>query len=68
MTSETTYPLLIQLSEDERAALERVRAEGFPSASLAAMARKLIRDDLVRQGVLPLPRENRSRWAGGKRR
>jgi hypothetical protein len=60
------HPITVQLSADEHAALERARIECFPNASLAAMARKLIRDDLVRQGLMPLPRENRSRWAGRK--
>jgi hypothetical protein len=61
--AEITTPLLIQLGAEEWDALERVRAEGFPNASLAAIARKLIRDDLVRQGVLPLTTANRSRGA-----
>lgn len=55
--------MLDRLAPDERAALERVRSELFPSFSVEAVARKLLRDALVGMGVLRLPAANRSRGA-----
>ena len=63
MMAEITTGLLTQLSDEERAALTRLRDELYPTHSLGAVARKLVRDGLVQCGVLDLPSSNRSRGA-----
>lgn len=68
--TQQLHPLHIELSGDEMDALWRVSREDFAGKSLEAVARKLIRDELVRMGIMALPAENRSRGAraiGGKR-
>lgn len=66
----TLHGLQIELSGDEMDAPWRGSREDFAGKSPEAVARKLIRDELVRMGIMPLPAENRSRGAqaiGGKR-
>ena len=59
----TDHALTIRLSGDAMDALWRVHREDFPGATLEALGAKLIRDELVRMGVLALPAANRSKGA-----
>lgn len=63
-----TTRLEIDLSDEEAAALDRFRAAHPRPYTPAQAARLLIRDQLIAMSDLPLPRANRSRWAGGRRR
>lgn len=67
MDDDVTYPLLIQINDEERAALKRFMAAHPRKYSEAQAARLLLRDQLVAMGDLALPRANRGRAAGNKK-
>ena len=56
--------MIDRLTDPEREALTRLRDEMWPRFTLDAVAVHLVRDSLIGLGVLPLPRANRSKWAG----
>lgn len=55
--------MLDRLNPEERAAVERLRTELFPTYTAEAVVHKLLRDALVGCGVLNLPASNRSKGA-----
>lgn len=61
------HTLTVKLDGDAMTALWKVSREDFPGYTLEALGAKLIRDELVRMGVLALPKGNRSKRAGRKR-
>lgn len=63
MADDAPHTLTLKLSGAEMDALWRIFREEFPNTSLEATAQALLRDELVRLGVLPLPEANRSRGA-----
>ena len=58
------HPLTVRLDGRSMDALWRVSREDFPGYTLEALAAKLIRDELIRIGVLPLGLADRSKHAG----
>jgi hypothetical protein len=58
----------IELNPEEAAAFEAFRQGHGRLYTEPTAARLLVRDELTRMGLLPLPRQNRSRWAGKRRK
>lgn len=59
--------MLDRLKPDELGALVRFRDERYPSHTLPAVAHYLLLDHLIGLGLLPLPKNNRGKRAGGRK-
>lgn len=68
-SNEHFYPkrqryLYVPVSDAEGEAFDRLRAEMWPERSEQEVGRKLMQDELIRLGVLELPKGNRGKAAG----
>lgn len=57
---------VIRLPDAEVEAVEAVRAELWPDYTMEAVIHRLLREELIRHGLLALPKANRGKAAGRK--
>lgn len=62
--SDAPRELTIRFPAIEYALMVRLRDEMWPGQPIEMVARKLVQDELIRLGLLALPKVNRSKRAG----